>query len=168
MKRLSIIIVLILALFMGGCATNFEPYVPERVNFEETEAYVLDLSRIEKPTKPQGIYLDKDMLPTPPENAVYFAFSAEEFKKIMALSELFNSQQDLLKEHETLVNTHIAQINALKELIAIKDAKVEAYIQLWANSENAYRQERAEHMRDGIVNKITEAILFGGLILLIL
>jgi hydrogenase maturation factor HypF (carbamoyltransferase family) len=128
---------------LGGtiaCAPKeYKPFIPPKVEFEKTEKYVLDL-----------------------------AFTRDEFKKIMALSAGYNSQQVLLKDHEALVNTYIAEINALKELVALREQIIEQYIQLYAMSENAYRQERYEHKWDNAENKIVQVLMMAGLVLLML
>jgi hypothetical protein len=160
---------------LGGtiaCAPKeYKPFIPPKVEFEKTEKYVLDLSALQKPDKPNYVALGPDFKPITAENpgeAKYLAFTRDEFKKIMALSAGYNSQQVLLKDHEALVNTYIAEINALKELVALREQIIEQYIQLYAMSENAYRQERYEHKWDNAENKIVQVLMMAGLVLLML
>jgi hypothetical protein len=171
LKRL--IAVLFIALFLGGtiaCAPSpYKPYEPPKVSFDKTEAYVIDLSKIKKPDKPKYAKLNAQMQPAAEGEPVkYLAFTADEFKKIMALSELFNAQQELLKDHETLVNTHIDTINALKELVSIKEQMIDQYVALYAASENAYRYEKWDHNWDNANNKIVQILMFAGIVLLML
>ena len=169
----KLIALLFIVLFLGGtiaCAPSpYKPYEPPTITFDKTQPYVLDLSKLKKPDKPQYILLNKDMQPVQEgEDAKYLAFTEAEFKKLMILSELFNTQQRLLKDHETLVNIHIEQNNALKELVAIKEQMIKEYIALYAASENAYRHERWEHNWDNAQNKIVQLLMLSGLVLLML
>ncbi len=171
LKRL--IVLFFIALFLGGtiaCApSDYKPYVPPKVSFDKTEAYVLDLTKIKKPDKPNYIMLNAQMQPIAEgEDPKYLAFTREEFKKIMALSELYNAQQELLTDHEILVNTHIETINALKEVIAIKEQMIDQYVALYTASENAYRYEKWDHNWDNVNNKIVQVLMFAGLVLLML
>lgn len=158
--------------FTFGCAPEaYKPYVPPKVEFEKTEKYVLDLSALQKPDKPNYVALDKDLQPITADNpgeAKYLAFTRDEFKKIMALSALHNSQQELLKDHEALVNVYISEINALKELVALREQIILQYVELYGMSENAYRQERYEHKWDNAENKIIQVLMMAGIVLLML
>ncbi len=169
MKKL---IMMVLIAFLMACApAQYKPFETPKVEFEKTATYVLDLSKLKKPEKPNYIVLDKDMNPVTAENpgdAKYLAFTEDEFKKIMALSAAYNDQTKLLKDHEDLVNTYIDEINALKELIVIKDQIIEQYKELYAMSENAYRMEKYHHKWDNVQNKIVQVIMTAGLVLLML
>ena len=103
-----------------------------------------------------------------PGTAKYLAFSKSEFKKIMALSAAYNDQREMLESHGDLVNVYISEINALKELLAVKEQIISQYIELYTMSENAYRQERYEHKWDNAESKIVQILMAAGLILLVL
>ena len=173
MKR-YIIWILFLFLLVGfgyGCSPKiFEPYQPPVVEFEKTEPYVLDLTKLQKPDKPNYIVIDEDFNPVAESGKAgkYLAFTQEEFKKILVLNQLYKSQDKLLKDHESLVNIYISEVNALKELVAIKEQMLQQYITLYSLSENAYRQEKWEHNWDNTSNKIVQILLLGGLVLLML
>jgi hypothetical protein len=132
---------------------------------------VLDLSALKKPGKPVYVALDARMVPITAENpgeAKYLAFTKDEFKKIMALSAAYNDQREILEGHEDLVNIYVAEINALKELTALREQIIRQYIELYAMSENAYRQERYEHKWDNAENQIIKILMTAGLIFLML
>jgi hypothetical protein len=117
------------------------------------------------------VALDAMMRPITSENpgeAKYLAFSKSEFKKIMALSAGYNDQRKLLESHEDLVNVYISEVNALKELVALREQIIKQYIELYAMSENAYRQERYEHKWDNAESKIVQILMAAGLIFLML
>ena len=169
--RWSLLLVAI-SFLVGACAPkDYKPFIPPKIEFEKTEKYTLDLSALQKPDKPNYVALDENFQPVTeanPGQAKYLAFTRDEFKKVMALSAAYNSQQELLKDHEALVNVYISEINALKELVALREQIIQQYIELYAMSENAYRQERYEHKWDNAENKIVQVLLMAGLVLLML
>jgi hypothetical protein len=167
------ILTLIAILFMlVSCApAPYKPFVPPEVKFEKTQPYVLDLSELKKPGKPNYVALDANMRPITagnPGTARYLAFSKAEFKKIMALSAAYNDQTELLQSHEDLVNVYISEVNALKELVALREQIIKQYIQLYSMSENAYRQERYEHQWDNAESTIVKILMAAGLVFLML
>jgi hypothetical protein len=169
MKKLFLMIAALLLLV--SCApAQYKPFVPPEVKFEKTQPYVLDLSVLKKPERPNYIVLDSDMKPVAEtsKEAKYLAFSTAEFKKIMALSAGYNDQRELLQSQEDLVNVYISEINALKELLAVREQILKQYIELYALSENAYRQERYEHKWDNAESKIVQILMAAGLVLLML
>jgi hypothetical protein len=170
MKKLLLLIAAFVMIV--SCApAQYKPFVAPEVKFEATQPYVLDLSALKKPGKPIYVALDAGMRPITSENpgeAKYLAFSKSEFKKIMALSAAYNDQRELLESHEDLVNVYISEINALKELVALREQIIKQYIELYAMSENAYRQERYEHKWDNAESKIVQILMTAGLILLML
>lgn len=173
MKRIIIWFILLLSMFAFtyGCSPKtFEPYEPPMVEFETTEPYKLDLTKLQKPDKPNYITIDEDFNPVAEsgKEGKYLAFTQEEFKKILVLNQLYKSQHTLLKDHESLVNIYISEVNALKELIAIKEQMLQQYITLYSLSENAYRQEKWNHQWDNTSNKIVQILMLGGIILLML
>lgn len=177
MLKLVRTLLIILVIFIGyavlnGCApAPYKPFTPPKVEFEKTPAYVLDLSSLKKPDKPNYVMLDAGMRPITSENpgeAKYLAFSKSEFKKIMALSAAYNDQREMLESHGDLVNVYISEINALKELLAVREQIINQYIELYTMSENAYRQERYEHKWDNAESKIVQILMAAGLVLLML
>jgi hypothetical protein len=168
-KILTLIAALVLLI---SCApAPYKPFVPPEIKFEKTQPYVLDLSALKKPGKPSYVALDANMKPITAENpgtAKYLVFTKAEFKKIMALSAAYNDQQEILQSHEDLVNVYISEINALKELVALREQIIKQYIELYAMSENAYRQERYEHKWDNAESKIVQILMAAGLIFLML
>lgn len=169
--RWTFCLMMIFSLVYGCAPSQYKPYVPPKVEFEQTEKYVLDLSALQKPDKPNYVALDKDFKPVTADNpgeTKFLAFTRDEFKKIMALSASYNAQRELLTDHEDLVNVYISEINALKELVALREQIILQYIELYAMSENAYRQERYEHKWDNAENKIVQVLMMAGIVLLML
>lgn len=165
MKRLAALSLLVLV----GCApTRFEPFRPPPINFERTKYYEFDASKLQKPSAPNQILLDANFRPVEDStSAKYVAFASSEFAKIVALNRLYNAQQDIITEQVHLVNTKVDIINSLKELLALKDAELQEYITLWVNSENAYRQEAADHFRDNVFNRSAMYLITIGSIILL-
>ena len=156
MKKYVILLIILSFLFVSCAPAKFEPYKPPKVEFEETERYDLDLSEFNKPEKPNFIYLDENFEPVQDKNkAKYAALSNTELKKILELSKLYDAQIEVIKDQKDLVNIHIDQINALKELIELKQLQTEQYISLYATARNQYRQERYDHKIDNMVKNIT-------------
>jgi hypothetical protein len=162
-------ILLILCIFSIGCARPFVPFLPPEVNFTASPYYE-GPGEFNKPGKPQGIVLlDANFQETSDDGAArYLAMPKEEFAKIIALNRLFKAQDTALKDQTVLVNIHIATINQLKELLALKDAEIKEYISLWTNAENTYRREKNNHDYDNLINKVTNILLLGGIVALAL
>ncbi len=163
-------IFLTLMLFAVSCAPGeFKPFIPPQIKIEPTPAYEFDVSKeLVKPDKPNTIFLDKDFNITKDKNkSKYVVFTANEFSKIVALNRLYEAQVEIIDDHVRLVNVHIEIANALKELLALKDAEIKEYLALWTNAENAYRQERYRHKVDNAINKTgIYLVTIGSIILL--
>ena len=89
----------------------------------------------------------------PVEEAKFVVLVPAEYARIAALLKYARAHKDIVKEQEILLNVYIEIINSLKEYLALEQAKAEEYRQLWADSENAYRQERYQHRLDNAINK---------------
>ncbi len=167
-QPIYLIILLILLIFVSSCAPKkFVPFRPIEVEAKHTERYVLD-NLFEKPSSPKQILLDKDFkVTTIKKEAKYIAFEPTEFAKIVILNKIYNAQTELIKDHVALINVHIEIINAMKDLMALKNAEVNEYISLWANAENAYREERHNHKWDNAINKTAMYVVTIGTIVLL-
>ena len=88
----------------------------------------------------------------------------KEYAKVGAVVKLAKAYKEIIKEQETLINTDIRIINALKEYIALEQAKAEEYRKLWADSENAYRQEQYYHKLEQALTKGAFGVIVSGLI----
>lgn len=165
MKKLLAIICI---LFFIGCTgpTNFENYKPQDINFEETPVYELS-EELKKPDAPKLIFLDSNFQKTEDKStAKYVAMSDKEFKKIVALNKLYNTQEEIIEKQTDLINTHIATINALKELIELKEIEAEQYYNLWKNSEQAYYKEKQDNLINNIINRTAVILLSAGIVIL--
>jgi len=157
--------------FLFGCAAPAQ-FVPKEIpeaKFESTKPYSIDLSSITKPEKLKPIFVDKEFQRVEAEEAHYILLVPREYAKIAGLLKLCKAYKGIIMEQESLVNTHIQVINSLKEYVAMEQMKAEEYRQLWADSENAYRQERHSGKINEAVNKgLLGFISIGSIIALIL
>ena len=166
MGRLVVIIILILSL--AGCAPAvFVPRELSKTEFKPTPVYSIDLTKIPKPDKLRPIFMDADFNEVGPEEASYVVLAPSEYAKVAALLKLCKTYKAIVKEQEILVNAHIQIINSLKEYTALERAKADEYRTLWADSENAYRQERYYHKMDNAVNRGTMALISLGAVVAI-
>jgi len=154
MMRVLPIIIGVLYLLSLGCApAKFIAREPLDVKFDPTASYEIDLSKIPKPNKLKPIFMDENFNQVPMDQAKIIVLSTQEYAKIAALVKLAKTYKTIIKEQEMLVNTHVDIINSLKEYVALEKAKAREYRQLWADSENAYRQEKYSHSLDNAINK---------------
>jgi len=164
MARFIVLFLLIVSLV--GCAPAvFVPRELPQVKFEPTPTYSIDLSKIPKPDKLKPIFMDVNFKEVSADEASYVVLVPSEYAKIAALLKLCKTYKDIVKEQELLVNAHVQIINSLKEYLALERLKMEEYRILWADSENAYRQERYYHKMDNAVNKGAMSLISLGAII---
>lgn len=170
MKKSILFITLLISIsfLISGCGpAKFEPYKPPKLDIEKVEEYNPDLSGLKKPEKPNFIYLDENFDKVDDKSkAKYAALSNEELKKILNLSNLYNTQQEVIKDQKELVNIRIRQINALKEIVELKEYQMDQYISLYANARNDYLQERYENKMSNLLNRTVMSIVTIGSITL--
>lgn len=175
MKR--IIALLMIIFFLVSCApAPFKPFKPEQITFEKTPPYSVqeDLNKIPKPEPLKRMYVkeidDKTFqVVATAEEATHIMLAPAEYAKVGALVKLAKTYKELVLDQETLINTYIEQINALKELLAMEQRKSEVYRELWISSENAYRQEEWEHKWDNRINRTAMyGITAGSIVILLL
>ncbi len=148
--------IILLSILLTGCMPpKFISKEPPDLNtkFESTPPYSIDLSKIPKPDKLKPIFVDENFKVVPMEEAKFILLAPSEYAKIAALLKLTKAYKNIIMEQEILVNTHVDIINSLKEYVALERAKAKEYRQLWADSENAYRQEKYAHSLDNAINK---------------
>jgi hypothetical protein len=162
----KIITLIIIGIFLISCApAPIKPFKPEMIKFDESPPYSIqeDLEKIPKPQPLKRMYVKKvtDItyeIVANKEEATHIMLAPKEYAKIGAIVKLAKTYKGLIFDQETLINTYIDQINALKELYAMEQRKAEVYRELWISSENAYRLEKWEHDWD---NRIHKAGLYG-------
>jgi len=169
-KNILLIVLLGIFLLSVGCAPpKFITKEPFQAKFEPTPPYELDLSKIPKPDKLKPMFMNEKFEEVPIDQAKFIVLDPKEFAKIAALIKLAKAYKNIAEEQASLINIRIELINALKEYLAIEQAKANEYRQLWADSENAYRQERYSHKFDNLLNKgVFGAIGIGAIMALIL
>ncbi len=169
MLRNILLILVVATLFFGCTPPKFIPREPLDTKFDKTPPYNIDLSKIPKPEQLKPIFVDENFKVVPMDEAKFILLAPKEYAKVAALVKLAKAYKNIIKEQGILVNTHIAIINALKEYVALEQAKAKEYRQLWADSENAYRQERYAHRVDNAINKgMFGAISLGSILMLLL
>lgn len=167
----GILIAISFLLLIAGCApTPFVAKEPFKVEFESTPEYKVDLSGIIQPDKPVKVWVDEKFnVVESSKDAKYLVLTKKEYAKYVAQLQIKETYKEIIMQQEILINTYITQINALKEYIALEQAKSQAYKEMWVDSENSYRQEKYDHKMDNIINRGSlGAIGIGSLILLIL
>jgi len=162
----KIITLIIIGIFLISCApAAIKPFKPEPIKFDKSPAYSIqeDLDKIPKPQPLKRMYVKKVTnityeIVANKEEATHIMLAPKEYAKVGAIVKLAKTYKGLIIDQETLINTYIDQINALKELYAMEQRKAEVYRELWISSENAYNQEKWEHDWD---NRIHKAGLYG-------
>ena len=159
---------LFLSPVMGCAPKQFIPYEPPAVEFERTPQYEgIDFDSIPKPSKIKPVFVDENFKEVPAEEAKFVLLVPKEYAKVAAVVKLAKTYKQLAQEQEVLINTNVDIINSLKEYVALEQMKAKEYRRLWADSENAYRQERYQHKLDNAINKgVTATIAIGAAILL--
>jgi hypothetical protein len=150
--------VLMVTLFLTpamGCAPKeFVPFNPPVVEFEKTPPYEgIDFDAIPKPKPIVPVYVDENFKEVPIEEAKFVLLVPKEYAKVAAVVKLAKTYKQLALQQEVLINNQVNIINSLKEYVALEQMKSQQYRQLWADSENAYRQERYQHKLDNAINK---------------
>lgn len=170
MVKRILAIVTVLVLLVSCAPAKFVPMTREPVKFEPTPPYELNLDEITKPGKPQHIFMDEKFnVVQDVKKAKYIVYTKDEFAKIVAHLELRKAYKDITKEQEILINNYINIINSLKEYVALEQRKSAEYRDLWADSENAYRQERHDHKMDNYFHRSIIGVMgLGALIIAIL
>jgi hypothetical protein len=177
-KKVSHLLLLtVTVLLMISCSpAPFKPYVPPDLKFQETPHYNVQeiLDSIPKPDKLERVYVKlltgnkiEILSNEHKDEATHVLLIPKEYAKIDALLKLSIAYKEIAIEEGVLINTYIDQINALKELLTLERQKVLYYRELWVNSENAYRQEKADHNRDNIINRTGMYIITIGSIIAI-
>jgi len=165
-KYMNYLLLVFLVLCCIGCApTPHPPIEIKKVNFTKTEP--ITQAPITKPDKPKYILLDENFESTLDVAKVkYFAFTATEFAKIIALSTSFDAQVDMFEQSIELTNLKIAEINALKELIATKEVLSEHLAVLYANEQNIRQLESRDYKLEKFMDRIYMVIQSGVIVAL--
>lgn len=163
-----LMVTLLLTPIMGCAPKQFVPYEPPVIKFDKTAPYEgIDFDAIPKPNKIKPIFVDENFKEVPAEEAKFVLLVPKEYAKVAAVVKLAKTYKLLAQEQEVLINTNVNIINSLKEYVALEQMKATTYRRLWADSENAYRQERYQHKLDNAINKgASVAIAIGAAVLL--
>lgn len=169
-RSIKIFVGMLFILFsVTACATKFVPYNPPELKFVRTEKYSIDLSTIPKPDKIQPIFVDDNFKVVDAESAKYIVLAHSEYAKVAGLLKLSKAYKDIIEKQEILVNSNIDVINSLKEYVELEQLKAKSYRDLWADSENAYREEkRLGKIEAAITKGVMTVISIGSVIALIM
>ena len=158
----SAIMSVIMILILISCApATFKPFKPPAIQYDRLDGYFIQdqLDMIPKPEKLVPIYVIvkgetiQVIKKEEKSKATHILLAPKEYAKVGGLVKLAKTYKSLTIEQETLVNTYIDQINALREMLELERQKALLYRELWVDSENAYRQEVADHKRDNMINR---------------
>ena len=163
-------LLLLCSIFLIGCSPSLvEKRTLPELQFEQMEEYYVNLDYIPKPEKLKRIYLTDDYKVTDAENASFILLTPNEYAKVEALLDIIIAYKDVIHKQEFMLNTNVKIINTLREYLALERHKAQAYRDMWADSENMYRQERHDHMIDNAINKgIKGTISIGSLLAILL
>jgi len=162
-KYLIYPLIFFVLIFSFSCGPKqFVPFEEKDIKFEKVDPYTIDLDSIIKPEKINVVYLDSDFKETEIDNAKYVLLTPQEYAKIPALLRLCRTYKDIILEQEKLINIRINKENLVYDYIYLEQEKKNKYKELWAISENAYREERYYSKLD----KTFSYIMIGSLIVL--
>jgi len=175
--KLKIVYMILFLVLLVSCAPKaFTPYKPPDLKLNETPPYSIkkDLDNLQSPDKLVPIYIKKTddelsyIVVGSIEEGTHILLAPKEYAKVGAIVKLTRTYKEIVLVNETIINTYIDEINALKELSALEREKVISYRELWVNSENMYRAEKYEHKTDNMINRSGMYIISIGSILLLL
>ena len=154
--------VCVLMMLVSCAPKEFTPYTPEKLVFEKTPYYELDLSRLGEFPDLVPIYVDENFKEVPRKEAKYAVLAPAEFKKIAIMKKAYLTNRKVAFEQAKLINTNVEIINGLKEFVTLEQQKTSAYRELWINSENNYRQEQHNRRMDDLQNKAVWGLVILG------
>ena len=177
MSHIKIVTILVaMSLVLASCSpAQFKPYTPPEIKYDKLDYYDIQqqLDMIPKPDKLIPVYVvisGETVTVLNKENkdkATHILLAPKEYAKIGGLVKLATTYKSLTIEQEALVNTYIDQINALREMLELERQKTILYKELWVDSENAYRQEKAEHDRSNFINRAAMVIVTIGALVVV-
>jgi len=159
MKKICLVLIIFC---ITGCQTfkKFEVKADNTNQILKEAEYNLDINSLKKPDKPKLIFLTKDFNKTnDPGKTFYVALDEKEFKKILKLSELCNTQINVIRGQKDLIDTYILKINQLLELIDNKDLQIKKLTNNWVESENNFRKEKTNHFKSKMIGNGISGIL---------
>jgi len=167
----KIFVLFLCILFLVSCApTQFVPREMKVHKFEPRPSYEQTTEIILPDKPPVKILLDKNFKVTTNLKVVkYIAFTPGEYKKVQAYISAGKAYKRVSEEQVKLINAEINISNNKNEYIILVKLASEEYKQLWADSENSYRQEQYQHKVDNIFHKTIIGIMgIGAIIIAIL
>ena len=146
-----------------ACAPKeFTPYTPEKLVFEKTQFYELELAKLGDIPDINPIYVDENFKEVELSKAKYAVLIPEEYKKVAIMKKAALASRKVAFEQAKLINTNVEIINGLKEYAMLERQKTQAYRELWVNSENNYRQEAYNRKMDDLQNKAVWGLVIIG------
>jgi hypothetical protein len=133
-------------------------------NIKKVETF--KVNPVKKPEKPEYILLDSEYNPTDKSNAKYFAFTPEEFAKIVGLSKSFEAQSDILKEYNELLNLRTEQLNVMIDLIHSKETLNQHLYTMYKLEHELRLTEKQNYVITDIMNKVFIVIQAGVIVAL--
>lgn len=163
-KKLLTYFILFLFLLSSCAPRTIKPVQRFDPKFEKTPPYEVSLD-LPKPDKIVPIYVDENFQRTTIDKAKFVVLAPAEYAKVAAIVKLAKNYKAIAKEQQVLVNIHIDTINALKEYVALEQAKFRAMEELSVHYQNAYNQEAYYHKLDNAIHKGMFAVIAIGVII---
>lgn len=152
-------IILALCFCLCCCApAKFEPFKPPMIELPPTDNYSIKetIENLPKPESLKIIWLKKEgdiYVVTERAEGTHVLLAQSEYAKVGVLLKRAIALKDIALEQEILINTYIDQLNEVKSIFTLEQQKSIDYRRLWIESENAYRQEAAQHKLDNTINR---------------
>lgn len=162
-KKLFTGLALFLFLLTSCAPAQIKPAEMFQPEFQKTPPYEANLD-LPKPDKIVPIFVDDTFQETTIDKAKFVVLAPKEYAKVAALLKLAKNYKAIAKEQEVLINVNIGIINALKEYVALEQAKARAYQESAVYWQNTYNQEAHYHRIDNAINKGTFATIAIGVI----
>jgi len=164
MKKVLVYLTLFLFLLTSCAPAKVIPVKRFDPKFERTPPYEVSID-LPKPDKIVPIYVDENFQRTTIDKAKFVVLAPAEYAKVAAIVKLAKNYKAIAKEQQVLVNIHIDTINALKEYVALEQAKFRAMEELSVHYQNAYNQEAYYHKLDNAIHKGMFAVITIGAII---
>ena len=173
----TIATILCLAMLCSCAPAKFEPFVPPVITMEETAPYSI-AAQLEELPKPEPLVRTyvveaKDSagnvtyVPTASSKATHILLTRDEYAKVGVLVKRAVAMKEIALEQENLINAYIDQLNHVKKLFLLEQEKANTYRQQWIDSENAFRQEKAQHTWDNRINRTSMYLITVGSIIVL-
>lgn len=159
------IIVFWLMVLCEGCAPVVKDHIiiPE-IEIPQEEKFV-PVEGIKKPKKPKPVFYTNELVSTDdPKKIEYFAFTSDEFSKILQLSKSFDAQDKVIRAYIDIIDFKVKINNDLRKILNDRNLIIQYYADLYIDENNLRLQENYINKKDKIINR--SIIVIQGIVLL--